>query len=259
MNFVKNSDIIIEMTSIKYYIQVSDGNQTHTFDVVRDEEELPRSIHYYIGLAYKTYKACVHIEVDVRSKYGVLQGVQTDSECSMEGDMKTIHMLVKGALKHVANKHMIRYFSLHDTAEKHLGSKTIVITPRLLLQGKQGWYQKHFGAIPTQDTYRILESLKQHEDKLKQYLPITSQENWGDYTDITEIAEKITSRYANAIFDTTWIIQKDIVDKYDVTVEEIQYGGSGKKQARWNVSKWYLKKIIARPARRIRRYTPRNE
>ncbi len=158
------------MASLKYYIQMSDGANVHTFDIIRDEERLPSSIHYYVGLAYKTYKACVHIEVDMKSKYAVLQGVQTDTECSMEGDFEVIHLLVKGALKHVAKKHSIKYYILEDKAEKHLeNGKSIVITPRLLLQGKEGWYQRHFGAVPTQDTFRIIEMLHDNTDKIKRF------------------------------------------------------------------------------------------
>lgn len=239
------------MTS-KYYLRVSDELQSFTFDIIRDEEELPLSIHYYIGLAHKTYKACVHIEVDVASKYAVLQGVATDSKCSMEGDMRSIHMLVKGALKYVAKKHTLKYYSLDDKAEKQLdNSKSIAITPRLLLQGKEGWYQCHFGAVPTQDTYRILRSLEKHSDKVRKYLAITTKENWGSDDDITSIVEKIIPQYTGAIFGTSWIIQRDIVENYDVIVEEIQYNGTNKKNSIWDPFRWYLRKIVEKPIRRV--------
>lgn len=228
------------MPTVKYYLSVSDGSYEQTFDVVRDEDELPISIHYFVGLAYKTYKACVHIEVDVKSKYAVLQGVQTDSECSMEGDLQSIHMLVKGALKHVAKKHTLKYFTLDDKAEKHLGNKSIAITPRLLLQGKEGWYQHHFGAVPTQDTYRILQSLSKHKDKIKRNLSITTQDNWGSDNEIVTVAEKIIPNYANAIFGTSWIIQREIVDKYNVTIKEVQYGGANKYKTAWTPPLWYM-------------------
>ena len=238
------------MASFKYYIQLSDGTHMHTFDVVQDETELPYSIHYYIGLAHK---ACLHIEVNVRGKYAVLQGVQTDSECSMEGDFEVIHLLVKGALKHVAKKHSIKYYSLEDKTEKHLGNgKSTLITPRLLLQGKEGWYQKYFGAMPTQDTFRILQSLEKHAEKIKRFLPTTTAANWESNEEIREVAERVVPPYALAIFSTSWLIQRDIVDAYNVKVEELQYGG-GKPKPRWIVSKWYLDKIRMRPFRRIRR------
>lgn len=239
--------------SSKYYIRVSDGTLSLTFDVTRDEAELPVAIHYYIGLAHKTYKACVHIEADIGRRYAVLQGVAMDSECSMEGDMQTIHLLVKGALKHVAKKHTINHYSLDDKAEKHLSSgKSIAITPRLLLQGKEGWYQRHFGAIPTQDTYRILQSLAKHTEKLNRFSSITMQENWGSDDEIVSVAEKVIPQYAGAIFGTSWIIQRDVVDKYDVAVEELQYGGGGKSNPKWNTFLWYLKKVRENPVRRVR-------
>ncbi len=84
------------------------------------------------------------------------------------------------------------------------------------------------------------------------FLPITTWENWGSDEEIREIAEKIILPYTWAIFSTSWLIQRDIVDAYDVKVEELQYGG-GKPKPKWNVSKWYFNKVREKPVRRIRR------
>lgn len=241
------------MTSTKFFIQVSDGKTSYTFDTIRDEEELPTSIHYYIGQAHKTYKACVHIEVFVASRTAVLQWIGTDSECSMEGDFDGIVILGKAALKYVANKHSIKNFELDDKAEKYLPKygKHIAITPRLLLQGQPGWYQRHFGAVPLPQTYAIIQALARRADQIEKYLPITSQLNWGSDDEILKITEKIIPKYTRVILGTSWIIQKAIIDNYDITVEELQYGG-GNKKYRWNVYNSYMKMHKSLPVRRLR-------
>lgn len=230
---------------MKFLLQLLNGDQKYTFEAVRDDDELPHTVHYYVGQPHKTYKACVHVEVDIVNKYAVLQWIALDKKCSMEDDWEDIVLLGKAALKYVLHKHpSIQYFSLDDKAEKTIaGGKRIMITARLMLQGQQGWYQKHFEAVPTPDTMRILRAIQKRGDLVQKYLPITTTMNWGNEKEVTSIAEKIIPQYAKRFTGTTWLIPSAVVKGYDVVVVKTsrkpQKGGGGA-----NMVDWYVRRVM---------------
>lgn len=57
---------------MQFKIQSRSAKQTFIFDGVRDDDELPDTLHYYIGLSHKTYMAYVHVELDLVNKYAIL-------------------------------------------------------------------------------------------------------------------------------------------------------------------------------------------
>lgn len=233
-----------------FTLHASHNRRTFRFDGMRDDEELPRTTHYYLGQSYKMHKACVHIEVDNKHKYAVLQWVAFDSKCSKDDDFTDIKLLIKAALKYVLQEcPSIRFFSLDDKADKRITVggvvKYIAITARLLLQGQQGWYQKHFGAVPSADTERILTALQNRKKLIDQYLHITTRENWGSEKEVIEVAEKVIPQYSKVFLGTSWTIPKRIVRAYDVQFrisQELLIGGRAAKK--WNVAKWYQKQAM---------------
>jgi len=109
-----------------------------------DSEIIDGETHYYIGNPERRHAACVHIIVnDTESRlYGLGYAKSCNTMKNLEEGADTVAM-VQGALKYVLRKHPnAAMFELEDNAYKTLrpSGKKILITPRRLLMGKQGWY-----------------------------------------------------------------------------------------------------------------------
>lgn len=229
------------MTEFK--IEISNETRSYTFDVYKDEEDKD-TVHYYIGQPKRTYLSCVHIEVDTKYNYAVLQRLHPVEKCSINADMAAIpentHLLLKGTLKYVLEQHPnITHYTLDDKAEKRLrNGKYIIVTARLLLQGRKGWYQRHFGAIPTPDTERIINEIASNQELVTRNLNITTRNGWGDDHEIVEMARLIAPKHSNSILGTSWIIPAESVNNYVINVREVPTGGGLKRSAQ-NMQKVY--------------------
>jgi len=141
-----------------------------------------------------------HAYTDMSGRvYGQLDHLIYETSCAIDRNMESgndTRNMLAGALKHVATKHPeVEFYSLNDKADKLVKrlNKIVIITPRRLLQGKQGWYQEYFGAMAHPDTERVLSILEKPSTikRIQKNLHITQQMDWGDTNDIEEIAPQI--------------------------------------------------------------------
>jgi hypothetical protein len=188
--------------------------------------------------------------------HGQLDHLLYEASCTVENDMKegndTIIMLM-GALKYVARLHPnVQHYSLNDEADKLVKGRRIMITPRRLLQGKSGWYQKHFGAHPASKTQRLLQVLQKPEvqQRIREFILTTNANGWGDYNQISEVATQILPKSISVgyLWGTEWYIPRKTISKYAVDVSIVMNGGSKTSNVRklyqtLNQKRIYLKRI----------------
>ena len=182
-------------------------------------------IHYYIGNPEKRHAACVHIIVGDKETH--LHGIGYAKTCNtmknLEEGADTIAM-VQGALKYVLQKHPnITNFDVLDDAYKVLrpSGKKILITPRRLIIGKQGWYQEYFGAIPKGRTVKLMKHFSNKSNNINEKEAL----NWGSYQEIYQVASKILP-VPKDLFHTEWSINNKVIRSYPVKITEIMEGGS---------------------------------
>lgn len=206
--------------------------RTLLFKVIREIDG--DDVHYYIGNPHKYTNSCVHVSIyraggeGNKKLYGQIDHLMYEQTCTIDGRMEQgndTRMMLMGALLYIAKEHPeVDSYSLQDEADKlvRVGigqvSKRILITPRRLLQGKMGWYQEHFGAIPEPRTERLVDSLKKRDSirKIKEYMPITQRMDWGEYSEISEVASRILPKNQpiHSLWGTTWYIPRDVILSY---------------------------------------------
>lgn len=194
----------------------------------------------YIGEPHRTRDACVYMTVDETNE-ATLDGVQHRISCSIDKELEhgigTVHM-VKGALLFLRKMYPhIEWVYLNDKST--VITKKIHITAKRLLQGRKGWYEEHYGAIPMDKWTRgIMNELATpgNQAKIQQYLPITTKKSWGNAEEILTIAKNILPIYHRYIIGTSWGISKDTIDTYyrdisiEVTDDKEQTGGNATKR-----------------------------
>lgn len=215
-------------------VRNSDGRELQ-FYAVREVED--STINYYFGNPQRYNKSCVHISIykDMQGNvHGQIDHLLYEASCTIDNNMKagddTTSML-KGALKYVAKLHPnVSFYSLNDEADKLINKRRIMITPRILLQGKPGWYQHRFGAQPAPKTQRLLQVLETPDvkKKINEYLHVTTMEGWGDHTQIMELAPHILPKSLSTgyLWGTEWHISRKVAVRYDVSINTVMSGGT---------------------------------
>jgi hypothetical protein len=206
-------------------LAVRTPSKTYEFEIVLEKDD-DHGVHYFIGRPTLRTGACVWIEVHEgpgKIMEATLHGIGYHKSCSTTRDLEegrgTIAML-QGALRYVLEKHpKVDRVALTDNAYKYVKSLNtrVLITPRRLFQGKQGWYQEHFGASPAdRNTVQLLRLLQKNKDNLHVIAPEANNDGWGTYQDIQAAMDRLTSSQGARIFHTSWYIPRKAIMEYAV-------------------------------------------
>ena len=220
--------------SIFFELQVRDNTEEYSFHVEKKIEE--NTITYYAG-NMSGASACMIITYNTKVKHAQIQGLSYYPECSINKKLKAsvgTKLMFKGVLKLVLlDLPNIRKFELVDQATKFLNkySKKIQITPRRLLLEHPGWYQEHFGALPTKMT---LENIKKITKKV---VLDEVDSHWGSFEDIMKLLQEngVPPENIHELFCTHWYIPAGVVRDYGVSIQSKQITvGGGKKYTRFS-------------------------
>ncbi len=187
--------------------------------------------------------SCIHISIPItKQAYGSrianLNDLNSRPKCSVDNELEQgkdgTDIMVQGVLKYIIQEYpFIETVELTDVARKN-GTK-ILLTPKRLLLGKEGWYEERFGAIPDKATNNFI---KHTLPKLRKNIDIEkiSKLTWGTYEDLDTISKYLT-------IPTKWYISKNTINNYPVkiNVEYIDYQTAGGLQL-----KPWIKNIIRR-------------
>ena len=152
------------------------------------------------------------------------------SEKLLDKAIGTIYMM-KTALAYVSQRHStIMEYEIQDETFVNMPGKPL-ITARRLLQGEKGWYEEHFGAIPTQRTVLLLDWLRdpQHFLLFRDKIPKV-EKTWWSASNVMKVCSLIGCPYS--VIGTTWCIQKNSIINYNITYieKEMQSGGANDKK-----------------------------
>jgi len=183
-------------------------------------QKLGSITYIHVGNPRHRPQPCVELMVR-RGGTATLQGVAYHSTCAtvpMEANAGTKEM-VRAALKYAATAYPhVRRFDVQDETHVRTPTGMHVITPRRLLTGRPGFFQEHFGALPSGDTRDILAALR------AKHVCVRS-EDWSPDAVIQHAADAGLSQYC--LFGTTWTISRATALAYDVTAELAdQVGGA---------------------------------
>lgn len=130
------------------------------------------------------------------------------------------HIMLRGALKFIVNTFPhINKIVLTDTSSKI--RTRVLLTPKRIILGEPGWYQIHFGAVPTKASKDIIKSL--HNEIRKIDKSMVAKQSWGTAEDLKYPLNKLDGM--------EWEILRQTIDNYDVTykstqAQSLQNGGS---------------------------------
>jgi len=135
-------------------------------------------------------------------------------------------LLMQIALSYVSQKHptIIDYEIQDDTFVNVPGYP--LITARRLLQGEKGWYEEHFGAIPTQRTILLLDWLRDPEHRL--LFPKEKENSWWSPSNVMKVCSLIGCPYS--VIGTTWCIHKKSIIEFE---KEIRCGGANENEKKF--------------------------
>ena len=140
------------------------------------------------------------------------------SETPLENKNGTI-LMIQTALKiayDIFKK--IKYFKLKDMSFRYNQTikDNVWITPRRLLQEKEGWYEEYLGATPTNDTKRLKLIIKKTHEKINEYIP-KNDLTWWTTKNILEVTMRIDGNFlTNNILATYWFINIKKISEYNI-------------------------------------------
>jgi len=221
-------------------------------ELERDDEF--NTTHIYIVEPRKTAYACVHLVVDDDEDEAVLSGLQYGNRCSTNREMRphkdTLLMLKAGLMYLFRTFPLVKRVSLTDKASIATPAK-VMLTAKRLLQGREGWYEEHFGAVPdpsSKATMAVLKALANPvaQSRIQEYLPITTQRAWGTPDDIIDYAYRIAKLETNAILGTSWCIHRDQMKTYEksISIHILQSGGASLKSCKHRLRRATCRKSL---------------
>jgi len=236
-------------------LRVQEGNEILEFDMEIERDDAFHSIEIHIGEPHKTYGACIHLSIYDEDDEAILNGLQYGPKCSTIRNMRrhvdTLRMLKAGLIYIFRTYPRIKHVSLTDKAAVGGANAKIMLTAKRLLQGKKGWYEEHFGAVPDPQNKSTISTLKALSNPLAQakiltYLPITTQRTWGTPNDIIEYASCIAKLQTNAILATSWLILRNQIENYerDLIVQTLTTGGTSLKASQKRLLRAVNRKAI---------------
>jgi hypothetical protein len=193
------------------HVKESGDDDVLEFAMEIERDDNFQSTELYIGEPHKTYGACIHLSIYDDDDEAVLNGLQYGPKCSI--------VLKAGLIYLFRTYPSVQRVSLTDKAAVGAPTK-MMLSAKRLLQGRKGWYEEHFGAIPnpeSRSTMNVIKALKQPfaQNQIQFFLPITTQRTWGTAEEIIDYAYRIAKLDTNAILGTSWLIHRDHAATYE--------------------------------------------
>lgn len=152
--------------------------------------------------------ACVHFTVDKDKTFANLADLNHRKTREKDGTLLMIQSAIAFIFSYFPKMQDI---FLYDEAIKK-GTR-VLITPKKLLLGKQGWYQEHLGAQPGKKTRQVIRYIEKHRTALEQEYEKMSKQSWGTLEDIEAVTSNILPKYFS-LLASEWIISRTAVDMY---------------------------------------------
>lgn len=214
------------------------GVDRYRFPVEIMEYDFDDTIDILIGNPSCKPKACIEMsvtkETEDTSKYpsiseAVLQQIHYFDSCSVSEKKftkgsKDMDMLVKAALKWLIQKYpYVEKVSLSDKSyfQERDGSPIVLLPEKMYLTEGHTWYQKHFGAQPSDETMRILKRYQyvyENFHHLLKQLPLSA---WYE-KELSKTLSDFTFLKNRQLSGSSWYITKETINEYDIP-EVIEY------------------------------------
>lgn len=208
-------------------------SKTYQFDAFLEKDG--NYIDLYVGdtKGFTRLDACIHLVIGEDEEASL-------ADLSLKGDLAEgigTDIMLKGSLMYVVRAFPhIQRISLQDVAMKK--NTNVLLTPKRLLLGKEGWYEARFGAKPTVQTQVIKNWLRKHQPIIEKEKEEIVKPSWGSMEDIHRLSNINTTANFQKLVGTTWDIPKTVINTYPLsidtlTIEDIQNGGEGRSGATW--------------------------
>jgi hypothetical protein len=213
-----------------YNVRLDYGEHNNVFNIIQHNKSIMECL-------------IIHIPNNKRETTAYLASVNYYKDCAknFESNRGTSHM-IKTALQYVIdNNKNITHVELKDTTiiNRDINPSIVdpfYITTRRLLLGQKGWYEEKCGAVPINDTVRILQFLKMNRHLFEKEIPSHEpKEIWTEkYT--SHIIEKICNKTSTqhfrlletALYFTEWAIPRETIANYKIRYEiDITQDGGG--------------------------------
>lgn len=195
----------------------------YTF-AVHEDSEYGVNIIEFVSLQKQPYP-CVKITV---SQYGAnLEALNYYSSCSirqktLEKADGTVTML-RVAIQYVFDKFVdLQEISVQDETHIEMDGKPLITASRLL-EGKQGWYEEHFGAIPVGNTIGVVDYLRRNRHLFANRIP-NEPRTWWLPERVMRVSADIRVPYS--VIGTTWKILRTNAMESRITYNIVHLGGS---------------------------------
>ena len=216
-------------------------------------KEYEDKYNYNFQIMNKGTLPCVLILIPKNRNTASLQSVSYHPNCCKESLSRgdgTKYML-QFALKYIIKKYPhITKIHISDTTSYELNNGDIsLITPRYLLTGEKGYYEKTLNAYPIKNTIEIIETINKNMKTIKELIPKNITNDWWTPENVDKITNSVYPEILTSkISYTDWEVSKDIINSYDINWEvtpiEKPFHGGKRILYEENMRAKYMKKII---------------
>lgn len=203
-------------------------SEPYAFDVIIDQDDDDKLSVLTCVSRQKQPFPCVQILIpfretnDVRAELRMLNYYASCSvnQKSLEKGGGTVHMVKTALLYMIDTYPYIRYVDVEDNTfiDVPRNTEKPLITPRRLIQGKQGWYEEHLKAVPDGHTANLKTYFqkKQIREKIDALLGNDSENPlWWTPTQIKNVMNQLP--LVKGIGDLTasnWVIHSNVIQDY---------------------------------------------
>lgn len=222
---INNNDYDYNNYKTTYKFLQIKNNKNQTFEIKVEETKLTYNIQV---LEKGKNRPCVIIHIPKNKNRGSLLSLTYKSSCSEEGLEKNIGVqyMLQTIFKYVIDtyKHITKMY-ISDTTSYDIDKNIALITPRYLLKGEPGYYERKLGAYPIDMTVEVLNEIKDNRKNIEDELPKSITNDWWTPDNIDGLCTKISADIiAPHIMNTSWEVDRDTIHAYDIpyTVKNIK-------------------------------------
>jgi hypothetical protein len=246
MNNFNNMNNNIIDTSTYFEVKTS-KNQTFIINEYDDD------FNHNFQIMNKGTLPCVIILIPKNRNTASLQSVSFHPKCCKEGLEKGdgTKYMIQFSLKYIIQKYPhINKIYISDTTSYNLDNgNTSLITPRYLLTGQKGYYQRILNAYPIKSTIESIKIIDASMNEIKGLIPKNITNDWWIPENVYRITDSISPEVlSHTILNTEWEVSKDIINNYNISweIEPISrpfHGGTQELSPQSQRIK-YMKKIL---------------
>lgn len=190
-------------------------------------EEDGDNVEIFIGTSSRRRMPCIHISLYGHS--AVLQDLVFAKRLMSKGNSSIVVML-KAVLKWFFTKYpFVQYIEFMDKSYYNTDKGRMMLSEKMVLTEGRTWYMKHFGSEP--HSPEALNAYKKYKSVYVRQGNAMKHYNSSVYTyqNLQKIIDTYPVLNGNMISTTSWKINKQTIQEYDVNPIESQTGGGKHK------------------------------